>query len=78
MKSEMYEDEEDMPSALKNFHCTACALSKFTKKVFKTTEHRVQQPLNRMYSDLSEKQAVKIKGGAQYYVTLIDEKTRYV
>jgi hypothetical protein len=31
-----------------------------------------------MYFDLSEKQAVKTKGGAQYYVTLIDEKTRYV
>jgi hypothetical protein len=78
MKSEMYEDEEDMPSALKDFYCTACALSKFTKQVLKTTEHRVQQPLNRMYSDLSEKQAVKIKDDAQYYITLIDEKTRYV
>src|SRR5215216_4133055 len=31
-----------------------------------------------MYFDLSEKQIVKTKGGAQYYVTLIDEKTRYV
>jgi hypothetical protein len=78
MKSEMYEDEEDMPSALKDFHCTTCALSKFTKRVFKTTEHRVKQSLTRMYSDLSEKQAVKTKDGAQYYVTLIDEKTRYV
>jgi hypothetical protein len=78
MKSEMYEDEEDMLSALKDFHCTACALSKFTKQVLKTTEHRIQQSLNRMYFDLSEKQAIKIKDDAQYYVTLIDEKTRYV
>jgi hypothetical protein len=78
MKSEIYEDKEDMSSALKDFHCTACTLSKFTKQVLKTTEHRVQQSLNRMYFDLSEKQAVKTKDGAQYYVTLIDEKTRYV
>jgi hypothetical protein len=42
IKSEMYEDKEDMSSALKDFHCTACALSKFTKQVFKTTEHRIQ------------------------------------
>jgi hypothetical protein len=31
-----------------------------------------------MYFDLSEKQAIKIKDDTQYYVTLIDEKTRYV
>src|SRR5215213_2115759 len=78
MRTEMYEDERDLPTPPKDFHCTSCALSKSTKQVPKTTEHRVPKPLDRMYSDLSGKQAVKTKGGAQYYVTLIDEKTRYV
>ena len=78
MKAEMYEDGGLLPSLLENFHCTACALSKFTKQVLKTTRRRVQEPLDRMYSDLSGKQAVKTKGDAQYYITLIDEKTRYV
>src|SRR5215213_4738375 len=78
MRTEMYEDGGDLPTPPKDFHCTSCALSKFTKQVSKTIEHRVPKPLDRMYSDLSEKQIVKTKGDAQYYVTLIDEKTRYV
>src|SRR5215213_6979714 len=78
MRTEMYEDEEDLPTSLKDFHCTSCALSKSTKQVSKITERRVPKPLDRMYFDLSEKQIVKTKDDAQYYVTLIDEKTRYV
>ena len=31
-----------------------------------------------MYSNLSEKFSVKTPGGCQYYITLIDEKTRYI
>src|SRR5215213_5709709 len=78
MRTEMYEDREDLSTSLKDFHCTTCALSKFIKQVSKTIEHRVSKSLDRMYFDLSEKQIVKTKDGAQYYVTLIDEKTRYV
>jgi hypothetical protein len=78
MRSEMYEDGGDISTTPKDFHCTACALSKFTKQILKSTEQRVKQPLDRLHSDLSGKQPVKTKGGAQYYVTLIDERTRYV
>jgi hypothetical protein len=78
MRSEMYEDKEDISTTLKDFHCTTCALSKFTKQILKSTEQRVKQSLDRLHFDLSEKQLVKSKSEAQYYVILIDEKTRYV
>jgi hypothetical protein len=78
MRFEMYEDGGDISVTFKDFHCIACVLSKFTKQISKSTEQRVKQPLDRLYFDLSEKQLVKTKSEAQYYVTLIDEKTRYV
>jgi hypothetical protein len=78
MRSEMYEDEGEISTTLKDFHCTTCALSKSTKQILKSTEQRVKQSLDRLYFDLSGKQPVKTKSGAQYYVTLIDEKMRYV
>jgi hypothetical protein len=51
----MYEDKEDILTTLKDFHCIACILSKFTKYILKSTEQRVKQSLNRLYFDLSEK-----------------------
>jgi hypothetical protein len=55
MRSEMYEDGGEILTTLKDFHCTACALSKFTKQILKSTEQRVKQSLDRLHFDLSEK-----------------------
>jgi hypothetical protein len=78
MKPELDEDEEYLPLSLKDFHCTKCAFSKFTKQVSKTIKRHAKQPLERMYSDLSGKFSTRTKEEAQYYISLIDERIRYV
>ena len=39
--------------------------------------NKTKEPFDRMYSDLFEKFPIQSAGGALYYVSLIDEKTRY-
>ena len=74
---DLYKDKNEVPLLPKNFHCKSCALSKSTKKVPEPLKSHAKEPLERCHSDLSGKFSVPSMGKSRYYITLIDEYTRY-
>jgi len=56
-----------------------CVKGKMTKLPFpKTAHHDCKRPLEIVHSDVSGKAQVKTVGGGQYFVTFIDDFSRYV
>jgi hypothetical protein len=64
-------------TAVKNSKCHVCVESKQTRKPHKTAEARNLAPLELVHSDLSEMNGVLTKGGKRYFMTLIDDSTRF-
>jgi hypothetical protein len=62
---------------VKNFKCHVCFESKQTRKPHKTAEARNLAPLELVHSDLSEMNGVLTKGGKRYFMTSIDDSTRF-
>ena len=57
--------------------CEACIGGKQCKNSFKPSEMMTSMPLELMYSDVCGKMGQKSIGGAEYFLTLLDNKTHY-
>src|SRR5438105_15328609 len=64
-------------ASVKSSKCQMCVQSKQTRKAHKATEARNLTPLELVHSDLCEMNGVLTKGGKRYFMTLIDDSTRY-
>ena len=57
--------------------CEACIAGKQCKSSFKSSETVTSMPLELVHSDLCGKMGHKSIGGAEYFLTLLDDKTHY-
>jgi hypothetical protein len=64
-------------TSVTNSKCHVRIESKQTRKPHKTAEARNLEPLELVHSDLSEMNGVLTKGGKIYFMTLIDDSTRF-
>ena len=64
-------------SIVKGSKCHSCVQSKQPRKPHKASEARNLAPLELLHSDLCEMNGVLTKGGKQYFMTLIDDATRF-
>ena len=64
-------------ASVKSSKCQMCVQSKQTRKHHKTAEPRNLTPLELVHSDLCEMNGVLIKGVKRYFITLIDDSTRF-
>jgi hypothetical protein len=64
-------------TSIKNSKCHVCVEPKQTRKPHKTAEARNLAPLELVHSDLREINGVLTKGGKTYFMTLIDDSTRF-
>ncbi|WVZ85747.1 hypothetical protein U9M48_032635 [Paspalum notatum var. saurae] len=61
----------------KGSKCHSCVQSKQPRKPHKAAEPRNLAPLELIHSDLCEMNGVLTKGGKRYFMTLIDDATRF-
>ena len=61
----------------KGSKCLSCVQAKQPRKPHKAAEERHLAPLELIHSDLCEMNGVLTKGGKRYFMTLIDDSTRY-
>ena len=61
----------------KDSKCHSCVQSKQPRKPHKATKERKLAPLELIHSDLCEMNGVLTKGGKRYFMTLIDNATRF-
>ena len=61
----------------KNSKCHSCVQSKQPRKPHKAVEERNLAPLELIHSDLCEMNGVLTKGGKRYFMTLIDDASRF-
>jgi hypothetical protein len=61
----------------KGFKCHRCVQSKQPRKPHKVAEERHLSPLELIHSDLCEMNGVLTKGGKRYFMTLIDDVSRF-
>ena len=61
----------------KGSKCHSCVQSKQPRKPHKAAEERHLAPLELIHSDLCEMNGVLTKGGKRYFITLIDDATRF-
>src|SRR3954467_11397913 len=64
-------------STVKGSKCQVCVQAKQPRKSHTTAETRNLAPLELIHSDLCEMNGVLTKGGKKYFMTLIDDSTRY-
>lgn len=57
--------------------CQVCVQAKQSRKSHKAAEPRNLAPLELIHSDLCEMNDVLTKGGKRYFMTLIDDSTKY-
>ena len=58
--------------------CETCVRGKQTKSVFPTSErNRAAEPLDLVHSDVCGKMNARSLGGAEYFLTFIDDQTHY-
>jgi hypothetical protein len=62
---------------VKGSKCQVCVQAKQPRKSHKTAEVRDLAPLELIHSDLCEMNGELTKGGKKYFMTLIDDSTRY-
>jgi transposase InsO family protein len=62
---------------VKGSKCQVCVQSKQPRKPHKAAEARNLAPLDLIHSDLCEMNGILIKGGKQYFITFIDDSTRF-
>jgi hypothetical protein len=61
----------------KGYKYHSCVQSKQPRKPHKAAEERNLAPLELIHSDLCEMNGVLTKGGKRYFMTLIDDATRF-
>src|SRR5258706_1716510 len=71
-----YEDGEILPNFIKH-NCQPCLLSKSVHHSPKPSLTRATKPLERIFSDLSGKAPIPSLGGSLYYISFIDDFTRF-
>ena len=64
-------------SIIKGSNCHSCVQSKQPRKPHKATEERNLAPIELIYSNLCEMNSVLTKGEKRYFMTLIDDATRF-
>ncbi|CAN1352537.1 Retrovirus-related Pol polyprotein from transposon TNT 1-94, partial [Linum perenne] len=57
--------------------CPVCIEAKFSKKSFKSVAKRTSFPLELIHSDLADFKGTESKGGKHYYITFVDDYSRY-
>ena len=62
---------------VKGSKCHSCVQSKQPRKPHKAIEERNLAPLELIHSDLCEMNGVLTKGGKRYFITLIDDASRF-
>jgi len=62
---------------VKGSKCQICVQSKQTRKPHKAVEERCLEPLELIHSDLCEMNGVLTKGRKRYFITFIDDCTRF-
>ena len=62
---------------VKGSRCHVCVETKQTRKPHKTAVARELAPLELIHSDICEMNGVLIKEGKRYFMTLIDDATKY-
>ena len=75
----LYRDGNDIPKQPKDFHCEACKYAKSIRKRPKSLpqSRSSSKPFELIHSDLSGKFSQKSLGGSRYFITLIDDYTRF-
>jgi transposase InsO family protein len=64
-------------SIVKDSKCQSCAQSKQPRKPHKVGEDRHLAPLELIYYDICEMNGVLTEGGQRYFMTMIDDASRY-
>jgi hypothetical protein len=64
-------------SIVKGSKCHSCMQSKQPRKPHKVAEERHLAPLELVHSDICEMNGVLTEGGKKYFMTLIDDATRF-
>ena len=64
-------------TTVKGSKCQVCVQAKQPRKSHTTAKTRNLAPLELIHSDLCEMNGVLTKGGKKYFMTLIDDSTRY-
>ena len=57
--------------------CESCLEGKMTKRSFSAKGFRAKEPLELVHSDVCEPLNVQARGGYEYFVTFIDDYSRY-
>ena len=57
--------------------CESCLEGKMTKRSFSGKGNRAQKPLKLIHSDVCGPMSTQAKGGYEYFVTFIDDYSRY-
>ncbi|KAD3067345.1 hypothetical protein E3N88_35225 [Mikania micrantha] len=66
-----------MTNMMKGFKCPVCVEAKLSKQPFKSITSRSTKPLELIHSDLADFKNSISRGGKKYYVTFIDDYSRY-
>jgi hypothetical protein len=64
-------------SIVKGSKCQSCVQSKQPQKSYKAAEDRHLAPLDLVHSDICEMNGVLTEGGQRYFITMIDDASRY-
>jgi hypothetical protein len=64
-------------STVKGSKCQACVLAKQPRKAHKVVDERHMTLLELIHSNICEMNDVLTKGGKKYFMTLIDDATKY-
>ena len=59
-----------------NHKCETCVESKLTRSSFKSVE-RITEPLDLIHTDVCDLKAAPTRGGNKYFITFIDDCTKY-
>ena len=75
----LYRDAEQtkLPKRPENFHCETCAISKSLHHKPNSMRTPNTKPFDLIHSDLSGKFSTKSIGGSRYFVSFIDDATRF-
>ena len=71
-------DGFDFDAAGELTFCESCPQGKHSRAKFPSSDRRGKEPLDLVHSDLCGKMNEKSLGGAQYFLSFIDDSTRYV
>lgn len=57
--------------------CQICVEAKYAKQPFKPVEHRKNELLELIHTDLTDFRSTASKGGKMYYISFVDDCSRY-